>query len=73
MCALMGEWISGPEMAELLHISRQALHKQTPMIAHDGLARRHGRRWLYSREQVLRHYDAYISHWRWDSPRDAYR
>lgn len=69
----MGDWVSGPDMAAELGITRQALHKQVGMLAHDGLAVRRGRLWRYHRQLVLKHYDAYISHWRSDSPRDRYR
>jgi flavorubredoxin len=69
----MDEWVSGPEMAAQLKISRQMLHKVTPLLAYDRLAERHGRLWKYNRAKVLNHYDCYISHWRPDSPRDALR
>lgn len=70
---MASEWISGPAMAAELGISRQALLKQTPMLAHDRLATRQGRLWRYHRASVLKHYDCYITNWRHDSPRAAIR
>jgi flavorubredoxin len=68
----MDEWVSGPEMAAQLKISRQQLHKITPLLAYDRLAQRHGRLWKYHRQELVRLYDNYVN-WRADSPRDALR